>query len=203
MMVSDIIYDEGRLNLPPRLSFEEWMGYGATIQSLHASVPWYIGDWLAYGESEYGEKYAQGLTLWDYGYQTLINMAWVARQFAPDQRTALSWTHHRYAASLKHEERGVLLERAKDEEWTSRQLQTEVAKAKLNDTGDEEEVAVWVRYTVEISTNKREIKRTSNNINQFLVMVDELADEKLLDYPPAFTTSYKVLKPGTCGPEGD
>ncbi len=93
--MTDIIYDEGRLNLPPRLSFEEWMGHGRTIQSLYASLPWYIGDWLAYGESEYGEKYSQGLTLWDYGYQTLSNMAWVASRFPPDQRTQLSWTHHR------------------------------------------------------------------------------------------------------------
>ena len=196
--MTDIVYDEGRLNLPPRLSFEEWIDHGKTLSAMQDSIPWWVGDWINYGEAKYGETYSQGLTLWDYGYQTLINMAWVARQFAPDQRTALSWTHHRYAASLKHEERGVLLEKAKHEEWTSRQLQIEVAKTKLNDTGDEEEVAVWVRYTVEISTNKRELKRTSNNINQFLVMVNELAEENLLDKP-----SVKVLKPGTCGPEGD
>ena len=189
------IYDDSRLNLPSRLTFDEWMGHGETLSAMQNSIPWWVGDWINFGESKFGEgKYSQGLTLWDYGYHTLANMAWVASQYPPETRTSLSWTHHRYAASLDMEERTKLLEKAKEEEWTSRQLQVEVAKSKLNDTGDEEEVAVWVQYTVEISTNEREIKRTFSDINPFLTAVNELAEKGLLDKP-----SVKVLEVGTCG----
>lgn len=181
--MTDIIYDEGRLNLPRILSFDEWMGYGKTLSAMQDSIPWWVGDWINYGEAKYGETYSQGLSLWDFGYQTLTNMAYVSRRYPPDQRTSLSWTHHRHAASMEPKERGALLKKAKDEEWTTRQLQIEVAKAKLKDTGDEEEVAVWVQYTVEISTNMGEIKKTSNNINQFLVIVNELAEKGLLEKP--------------------
>lgn len=167
------------------------MGHGRTLSAMQDSIPWWVGDWLNYGDSEYGETYSQGLTLWDYGYQTLLNMAWVARQYPPETRTSVSWTHHRYAASLPLEERTALLEKSKEEEWTSRQLQTEVAKIKEPDTGGLESV-VWVRFTVEIETNKRSIKRTANNINEFLVVVNELGE--LVDRP-----AVKVLEERTCG----
>ena len=85
------------------------------------------------------------------------------------------------------------MEKAKDEEWTSRQLQIEVAKIKQPDTGGLESV-VWVKFTVEIETNKRSITRTANNINQHLTQINELAKAELID-PPA----VKVLTAGTCG----
>ena len=191
--MTDIIYDDSCLNLPPRLTFDEWIGHGKTLATMTDSIPWWVGDWINFGEARFGEgKYSQGLTLWDYNYNTLANMAWVASRYPPETRTGLSWTHHRYAASLEPVERKMLLEKAIDEEWTSRQLQIEVAKARLKDTGDEEEVAVWVKYTVEIETNKRSIKKSANNINQFLIAVNEL--KELID-PPA----VKVLEVGTCG----
>ena len=187
------IYDDSRLNLPSKLTFDEWMGHGETLSAMQNSIPWWVGDWINFGESKFGEgKYSQGLTLWDYGYHTLANMAWVASQYPPETRTSLSWTHHRYAASLDMEERTALLEKAKEEEWTSRQLQIEVAKIKQPDTGTE--VAVWVRYTVEISTNERDIKRTFSDINPFLTAVNELAEKGLLDKP-----AVKLLEVGTCG----
>ena len=186
------IYDDSRLNLPSRLSLKEWMGYGETLSAMQNSIPWWVGDWINYGE-KFGETYSQGLAIWDYGYQSLMNMAWVARQYPPETRTSLSWTHHRCAASIQNtEERTALLEKAKEEEWTSRQLQIEVAKLKEPDTGGLESV-VWVKYTLEIETNKRSIRRTSNNINQFLIQINELAKEEILDGP-----AVKLIET-TCG----
>ena len=190
--MTDVIYEEGRLNLPSGVTFFDWMAHGRVLADMQNSIPWWVGDWINYGEASYGETYSQGLTLWDYGYSTLANMAHVARQYPPETRTSLSWTHHRYAASLDPEERTKLLEKAKEEEWTSRQLQIEVAKLKEPDMGSE--AVVWVRYTVEVETDKRSIKRSSNNINQFLVVVNELNKEGLIDKP-----AVKVLEEGTCG----
>ena len=189
---AEIAFEAVHLKFPPEeVSFDRWVDTGRTLADMHSSIPWWVGDWINYGEANYGETYSQGLALWDYGYQTLSNMAWVARQYPPETRTSLSWTHHRYAASLEVEERTKLLEKAKEEEWTSRQLQIEVAKLKEPDTGTE--VAVWVRYTVEISTNEREIKRTFSDINPFLTAVNEFAEKGLLDKP-----AVKLLEVGTC-----
>ena len=190
--MTETIYEEGHLNLPPRVSFSEWKKVGETLADMQNSIPWWVGDWINYGEAKYGETYSQGLTLWNHAYQSLVNMAYVARQYPPETRTGLSWTHHRYAASLPLEERSGLLEKALKEEWTSRQLQTEVAKIKEPDTGDES--VVWVRYTIEIETNKRSFKRSTNNINQLLTVVNEFAEKGLLDQP-----AVKVLEVGTCG----
>ena len=190
--MTDTIYEEAHLNLPSGVSFKEWMKVGRTLSDMANSTPWWVGDWVNYGEAKYGETYSQGLTLWSCAYQSLANMAYVARQYPPETRTSLSWTHHRYAASLPLGERLGLLERAKEEEWTSRQLQVEVAKLKEPDTG--EESVVWVRYTVEIETSNRSIKRTSNNINQHLVQINELNKAGLIDKP-----CVKVLEVGTCG----
>ncbi len=191
--MTDTIFDNTQLNLPPRLTFDEWMGHGKTLATMTDSIPWWVGDWINFGELKFGEgKYTQGLTLWDYNYNTLANMAWVASRYPPETRTSLSWTHHRYAASLELEERTKLLEKAQQEEWTSRQLQIEVAKLKEPDAGVES--VVWAKFTIELETNRRTIKRTSNNINQFLIQVNELAKDGLID-PPA----VKVLEVGTCG----
>ena len=195
--MTDTIYEEGRLALPSGVSFDEWMKVGRTLSDMANSTPWWVGDWLLAGEQKFGEMASQGLTLWpSYGsYQSLANMRRVASCYPPDTRIGgLSWTHHRYAASLDQPGRNGLLLKARSEEWTSRQLQIEVAKAKLNDTGDEEEVAVSVRYTVEISTNQREIRRTFSDINPFLMAVNEFAEKGLLDKP-----AVKVLEVGTCG----
>lgn len=181
--MTDTIYEEAHLNLPAGVGFKEWMKVGRTLADMQNSIPWWVGDWINYGEGKYGETYSQGLALWDYGYQTLMNMASVARQYPPETRTALSWTHHRYAASLAVEERTGLLERALEEEWTSRQLQVEVAKLKLDDKGEGEEVVAWVRFSIEIVTNNGSITRTSNDINSFLTVVNELAKRGLLDKP--------------------
>lgn len=191
--MADTYYEEAHLNLPPGVDFKEWMKVGRTLADMQNSIPFWVGDWINYGE-KYGEKYSQGLALWDYGYQTLTNMAYVARCIPPEERIrGLSWTHHRHVASLDLPERTQLLEKAQQEEWTSRQLQVEVAKAKLNDTEDEEIVA-WTRFTVEVSTTRGEIRRTANNINQHLVQINELFERGLIDKP-----AVKVLEVGTCG----
>ena len=190
--MTDTVYEVSRLNIPSGVSFKEWMKVGETLATMQNSVPWWVGDWINFGEASYGETYSQGLTLWNHAYQSLVNMAYVARQYPPETRTGLSWTHHRYAASLPLEERSGLLEKAQQEEWTSRQLQVEVAKLKEPDTG--EESVVWVRYTIEVESNKRSIKRTSNNINQHLVQINDLNEQGLIDKP-----AVKVLEVGTCG----
>lgn len=44
--------------LPENLAYDEWRALGAKLREVHAATPWMIGDWLAYGISNYSK------TLW-------------------------------------------------------------------------------------------------------------------------------------------
>ena len=71
-------------------------------------------------------------------------------------------------------------------------LWTKPREYKEPDTGME--AVVWVRFTVEIETNERSIKKQANNVNQHLTQINELFKKGLID-PPA----VKVLEAKTCG----
>lgn len=112
------------LTLPAGLPYEEWEELGIRLQWAERSLPWLLGDWLNYGEREYGEKYAQAVEELPYAYQTLANYAWVCRVFPPEERRRdLAFGHHAEVASMKElENRERLLAEAIDEHLSCREL---------------------------------------------------------------------------------
>src|SRR5688500_1025734 len=65
-------------NNPP--DFESWESVGNFLRYTHTGLQFWLGDWLNYGESNYGEKYAQAVGGTGYELHTLQTYAWVARQ---------------------------------------------------------------------------------------------------------------------------
>ena len=60
---------------------------------------WWLGDWLNFGESRYGETYSQALDATGYEYATLRQAKWAASRYEMSMRIDnLSWTHHVIAA---------------------------------------------------------------------------------------------------------
>ena len=111
------------LVLPSALTFEEWASIGDKLRGAREAVRWWIGDWLAFGEAAYGERYAQALDNAEWDYQTLRNFVWVARAIPHSQRRAsLSWSHHAECAALEPEAREALLCRAVDESLSVRDM---------------------------------------------------------------------------------
>lgn len=107
------------------LSFDEWENVGYTFQAIDASINWWIGDWLNYGESRYGETYTQALEITGYRLQRLMNAKWVANKIHPSTRvdpSILSWSAHRQVAGLPPAEQAEWLQRAATEDWDSRTL---------------------------------------------------------------------------------
>jgi hypothetical protein len=70
---------ETGLHLESGLSFERWADVGGTLGRIGRSHKWWIGDWLNYGEREYGEKYAQAMDETGLDYSTVSEYAWVAK----------------------------------------------------------------------------------------------------------------------------
>jgi N6-adenosine-specific RNA methylase IME4 len=111
------------LDLPLDLSFDDWLDVGCRLRELEGAIQWWIGDWLAYGERRYGEKYKLAAAATGYAYDTLNAARWVAQQVPfVRRRTNLSWSHHKEVAALGPTEQDRLLDAAHVEGWTRNEL---------------------------------------------------------------------------------
>lgn len=116
---------------PAELTFEEWTAIGNTLQQVNASLNWWIGDWLNYGEHKWGEMYAQAVEVTGWEYQRLANAKYVADkvQFSLRQEN-LKWSHHSEVANMQPEEQRHWLRAAADGAWSVRQLRDAIRASK-------------------------------------------------------------------------
>ncbi len=120
-------YEANRLVIPPDVSYDEWETLGRFLRVLESAVRWWLGDWLAFGEHKYGQRYSQALDESDLTYSSLANSKYVSSKVPPEQRNGnLSWSHHAEVASLDHEEQRRLLEEAAREKLSVRQLRERI-----------------------------------------------------------------------------
>lgn len=109
------------------LRFEEWQAIGNTLQQVSASLNWWIGDWLNYGEQRWGEMYAQAMDITGWDYDRLRHCKYVSGRVQFGLRNPnLRWSHHKEVASLEPEEQAAWLGRAEAESWTVRRLREEI-----------------------------------------------------------------------------
>jgi hypothetical protein len=105
------------------MSFEDWCEAGTKLGQIAEAVQWWIGDWINFGATTYGEKYADALEATGYEYGSLANMASVAGEFESSRRREnLSWSHHAAVASLEPAAQESELDRAVAEGLSSKAL---------------------------------------------------------------------------------
>lgn len=113
-------------------TFTEWEYCGNFLKQTDKAVQFWIGDWLNYGESKYGETYTQALEATDYENKTLRNGKWVAsRVELSRRRDNLSFSHHEEVASLEPSEQDYWLDRAESESWTRNDLRHNLKLARF------------------------------------------------------------------------
>jgi hypothetical protein len=84
------------------LSFAEWDDLGQKLAPIGKSIGFIIGDWINYGEAQYGEKYKEALAATGIAYQTLANYSYVAHKVGFSLRKEnLDWYQHATVAKLK------------------------------------------------------------------------------------------------------
>lgn len=137
----------GKLGLviPDDMGYEQWEAFGERLQSIDRAAPWWIGDWLNYGERKFGEMYTQALDVTSKAYQTLANRKYVAGVFPMSKRRAkLSFSHHAAVASLvRHDPSlvNMILDEAEHMGHSEKDVRAEAKKARmelgLDPTGDE------------------------------------------------------------------
>ncbi len=107
------------------MSFEQWEAAGRELNRMARAINFWVGDWINYGERNYGEKYSQAIDVTGMEYQTLCNTASVAKRIPPERRREnLSWTHHAEVASLPPEQQVEWLDRADEEGMTVARLRS-------------------------------------------------------------------------------
>ena len=126
-LTDSVSISETGLSVVKELSFDQWSTLMGTLSRMDTAFQFAIGDALLYGESRYGERYAQAVDVTGQSYQSLANYVWVSKAVDKDRRVAgLSWTHHRIVAKLDPDKQTELLKRAKAEDWTITTLMEEV-----------------------------------------------------------------------------
>lgn len=121
---SGLIVDGAVEDIP----FELWEMYGQGLQVVFKSLPFVIGDWLAFGERTYGDKYVQAVALTGYATQTMYNAKFVCDHVPQNIRRpdTLSFAHHAEVASLPVEKQAELLEEAEELGWTRAEMRANV-----------------------------------------------------------------------------
>lgn len=105
----------------------EWLATGRRLGAIGRCSQWWIGDWIRYGTSRWGEKYAEAARVTGYDVASLRNMAWVASRFDASLRNdKLTWSHHVLLAPLEPEMQRYWLERAVDKRLSVADLRLEL-----------------------------------------------------------------------------
>jgi hypothetical protein len=109
----------------------EWLATGRRLGAIGRCSQWWIGDWIRYGSSRWGERYAEAARVTGYDVASLRNMAWVAAQFDLSLRSdKLTWSHHVLLAPLGPEEQRRWLDRALAERLSVADLRLELRTAR-------------------------------------------------------------------------
>jgi hypothetical protein len=89
--------------------------------------PWWLGDWIRYGNEKFGEKYSRATTITGYDRQTLMNMVYVASHFEISRRREnLSWSHHETVTPLQPDDQERWLNHAAEHKMSVADLRVEL-----------------------------------------------------------------------------
>jgi len=139
------------------IPFDTWRRMGSQIARMADSSAWYLGDWLAYGEYQYSERYRRAVDVVGLNYQTLRNYVWIARRFPLSRRRdKLTFNHHVEVAKLTDEEQDKWFDRAIEQGWSVRQL-----RQNLKEEGEAENGKISREQTAlpPIKTDQRRLER--------------------------------------------
>jgi len=111
------------------LTLENYIAAVERCELLGNAAVWALGDLLYYGEqASWGEKYTQAMALTGRSYWSLTQCMRVAKAYPMEDRvTGASWSHHRVALSMPHEDRNALLEDAVTNSVSAEDLRQQIA----------------------------------------------------------------------------
>jgi hypothetical protein len=118
------------------IEFPSWVRVGQRLGAMTRCSQWWLGDWIRFGTSRWGEKYKQAARITGYDVQTLRNIAYVAGQVEVSRRRDdLTWSHHAEVCALQPEEQDRWLEAAASGGMSVADLRIEMRAARRGEDG--------------------------------------------------------------------
>jgi len=112
------------------IKYEHWERLGEILRSVEGSIQFWIGDWVRFGETRWGEKYAQAIKTTGLDYQTIADCVSVANRVDFSLRHEnLSFSHHRAVAGLEPKPQMEWLDKAEKEQLPYRELRRQIEQA--------------------------------------------------------------------------
>lgn len=107
-------------------TFSDWMACGYSLCDFKQGLHFAIGDWLIYGRNRWPDRYAQGMAIFGFSYQTLSTDVWVAEGFDHSRRRELPHSYHRAVRALPAEKQDEVLDNAEKEKWDRETIRARV-----------------------------------------------------------------------------
>lgn len=193
------------LNIPEGLSYEQWadLGRGLSLSRRmvkNASLMWWVGDWLAYGEHNIGEAYAQAVEATGYDKQSLYNAKHVSTRVPVERRReSLSWSHHKAVASLPEADQEYLLQLAATDHLTYSQIK-KMADAMRAGVADAETAFAPNGATEGPEDNVPSPEATAQRVEQALEALKrdtQLLNDQIDDYSALSFAFWGVINEGS------
>lgn len=114
----------------PDLDFADFTRIVHAGTKVHSAAKFWIGDAIAFGETVFGESYAQAFASLNFSEQYLSNIASICRKVHRSRRREeLSFSHHSEVARLEPKEQVEWLEAAVANEWSTEELRIRLREA--------------------------------------------------------------------------
>ncbi len=131
------------------LNRPEWISIGHRLGRIGRCNQWWLGDWLRYGATKWGEKYADAARITGYDARSLANMASLSAAFQLSRRRDnLTWSHHAVVVALPVEAQ---------EEWLDRTMSERLSVSDLR-----VELRAWQRATESNPSSTTDSRSTNN-----------------------------------------
>jgi len=133
------------------LDVREWVQAGQRLGAMTRCSQWWLGDWVRYGTSRWGEKYKEAARITGYDIQSLRNFAYVAGSVEVSRRRDdLAWSHHAEVSALVPAEQDRWLDFAASERMSVADLRSELRaeRRRKNDSAAPRDSADEVEDTV-------------------------------------------------------
>jgi hypothetical protein len=142
------------LQIAPGIGYTAWRRVGSQLALIADSSSWWLGDWIVYGQGQYGKRYLEAIEATQLDYQTLRNYAWVARKFEPPRRReSLSFQHHVEVAGLPTQDQETWLDRAHIYHWSRTTLRNQVRMVRRH--GNEPAITAVDTVTISVDPGRR------------------------------------------------
>lgn len=106
---------------------DQWQKLGEYLAWMEGSIQWLVGDWMNYGEANFGERASQIIDATGWNLDTIKQYAWVAKEVPISRRDPkLSFFCHRVVAALPASDQKRWLKKAKDDGLDVETLKLEV-----------------------------------------------------------------------------